>query len=683
MFLVQRVALKLLTRVRPNLFSIDRSGLKAPRWVDHAPHAAPPHTNGEHDAVWSGFVTRNPHEAKKLLAAAEEAVQGRITLFRWKVVSLAHTRSSHAYDADYPDEDWPTRFYGDIDVYYRPQRPSRDIKALWEADRFQYLLPLAAAWNLTNEARFSETARTAIEAWLNHVRYPFGVQWSSNLEVGLRALSWMRCHTLLHDDAPGWDASFQDRLLSALHQHLIHLERELTVHHTGGNHLLGEASALFICAHAYPQFREAARWKRKAVRILNRLVPRLFLPDGVYAEQTTGYLKFVCEFLLPVLDVERRSPAGIAAEVFRSVGLGLKFAASLTRDSSRVPHIGDSDTGSAIGWNLSDYWNFSPLVASAAVILRDTELAAFVPSFPAESYLLLGDPGVRVFEELRARAVDGGSALTGPTVREFPYGGYQVVRTNHFNVVFDCGPLGMAPAFAHGHEDTLAIRVDYLGTPLLDDCGTYIYNGPSEWREFFRSHRGHNTAAVVGERMARPTGTFRWATPLRVTRFPPVTSGRWTILRAALHWKGSVQSRFALLGDGAWFMVLDRFDGEGFSEVEWNFNFHPAWDVYEHGERAYDVVSAKGRVTFSVSAATPVVTELFRGACDPPAGWHSRYYGRKDPAAALRFTISGAFPIFGGAVIAAEDSYGPRAQEASEFPPELADGLAAVRAIHA
>jgi hypothetical protein len=604
--------------------------------------------NGADEQFWAGFASRYPESAKALLAEAELVLSGRVKLFGWKVVSVDQARWSAAYDPDFPEEDWPTQFFGDIDFLNVPGRPQRDVKWCWEVNRFFHLLPLAAAWGVTKEPRFSEAARTHVETWIEEVRYPFGAQWSSNLEVGLRTLTWMRCHRALAG-SPGWDAAFQELLAASLHQHLRHIERELTVHHTGGNHLLGEASALFLCAHAYPDFRESARWTRKAVRILNGLVPRLILPDGVYAEQSVGYLKFVCEFLLAVLDVERRAPSGISPEVFARTALGLKFVSALTGNPQHVPGIGDADGGSAIGWHLADYWDFSALVASGAVILRDRDLAAAAPSFPAESYLMLGTQGAQEFECMRSGTAR--EAAGGPTVIDFPHGGYQVARGPRLNLLFDCGPLGMPPAFAHGHEDALSVIVDYLGEPLLCDCGTFVYNGAPVWREFFRSYRAHNTATVVGERAARPSGTFRWLSPRPVTRFAPLRIGRWVIFRGALQWKTALQTRFALFADHAWIAILDRFDGQGPSEVEWNFNFHPSVEVLRRSERAFVLRPREGELSFSALGTQTLGIIELSGETSPPAGWFSRLYGLKEPLTAVRFTALGSSPILGGVVI--------------------------------
>ena len=95
---------------------------------------------------------------------------------------------------------------------------------------------------------------------MDSIRYPVGVQWNSNLEVGLRLLAWVRCHILCANSA-AWDDEFVTRFITCVYIHTRHLARELTVHHAPGNHLLGEAAALFYISVLYPFFTDSAKWR--------------------------------------------------------------------------------------------------------------------------------------------------------------------------------------------------------------------------------------------------------------------------------------------------------------------------------------------------------------------------------------------------------------------------------------
>ncbi len=266
--------------------------------INNALLSAVPEDWWQDDSFWTVFRKNYPEEANQLIRDAGSVVAGRVRLFQWKEIEIGKLpRWSETMERSRPDDQWPRAYYADIQIYHDPRRPERDIKWCWELNRFQHLLCLGASWRLTGDEGFAVTARDHLETWMESERYPLGIQWSSNLEVGLRALSWARCH-LLCSKSVSWDRDFVARFVTCLYVHGVHLEKELTVHHTPGNHLLGEAAALFRLSVLYPLFADSLKWRACAVDILNGLVPRIILPDGVYAEQTTGYFRFVAELIM-------------------------------------------------------------------------------------------------------------------------------------------------------------------------------------------------------------------------------------------------------------------------------------------------------------------------------------------------------------------------------------------------
>ena len=315
-------------------------------------------------SFWEGFSKLYPEQAKRLVSEAESIIAGKLKLFQWKEIELSKPiRWSATMEPDRPEAEWPQIYYADIDVYHDPMRPERDVKWCWELNRFQHLLSLGASWRLTANESFAKEAREHLASWMDSIHYPVGVQWNSNLEVGLRLLAWVRCHILCANSA-AWDDEFVTRFITCVYIHARHLARELTVHHAAGNHLLGEAATLFYISVLYPFFVDSAKWRKTAVKILDRLVPIIILRDGVYAEQSTGYFRFVAEFLLPVIHLAKYHGIVFSEEVLQRLAASLDFIQAISEDSGEVPMIGDSDTGRAVGWPLSDFWDFSWLLAA-------------------------------------------------------------------------------------------------------------------------------------------------------------------------------------------------------------------------------------------------------------------------------------------------------------------------------
>jgi hypothetical protein len=685
----QRQVERRQSRLDPEAMSVERVFSRRNQWL--LPEAVSDPAMAAYDSLqaaypssswlvpdfWRGFAQLYPDEVKQLVDRAESILAGRFLLFQWKHLELSMPPSwSSALTPNQPGEAWPDIYYGDLAFGHDPRHPELDVRWCWELNRFQHLLWLGAAWRLTGDERFPRVARGQLENWLEIERYPWGVHWSSNLEVGLRALSWMRCHVLCLNSRD-WDSVFVNRLLSGLVIHAAHLEKELSLHHPHGNHLLGEAAALFCLSLAYPFFTDAGRWRETACFILNRIVPHLILPDGVYAEQSTGYFKFVCEFLFPVLEAAKHHGIPLSPLISERLYAGLQWIGSLSPADTETPMIGDADTGTAIGWRLADYWDSTPLMAAGAVMAKRPGLAKGIGSFPAESYLLLGNEARNAFGEMAGQCrracpkspsdchpgasrgpveagqtwIPASAGITGKVsfdllghalkeeaeepllqLRHFPHGGYQVSQSPEFFVVFDVGPLGLPPAYAHGHSDGLSFLLFHRGRRILLDPGTGLYNGPLEWREYFPSAAAHNTLTVAGAGPIERLDTFRWADALQIEARPPLKGSNWHLLQGSVRWRRFVHTRRILHVDGEGLIILDGVKGGGEYDLEFTFHFDPRWEIEHASERHPATLFASCGLDLVFGSLSPVILTILKGSTSPMAGWYSPYYGNRIPS---------------------------------------------------
>ncbi|MGO9120033.1 MAG: alginate lyase family protein [Desulfomonilaceae bacterium] len=596
-------------------------------------------------SYWGNFSKLYPEQVKNLVREAESILAGKLRLFQWKEIELLRPiRWSATMAPDEPDEQWPRTYYADIDVYHDPTRPERDIKWCWELNRFQHLLCLGASWRLTGNESFAREARDHVESWMNSIRYPLGVQWSSNLEVGLRLLAWIRCHILCANCAV-WDDDFVKRFITCVYIHTRHLARELTTHHAPGNHLLGEASALLYVSVIYPFFADSGKWGATAVRILDRLVPMIILRDGVYAEQSTGYFRFVAEFLLPVIHLTKYNGIALSGEVLQRVAAGLEFVHEIANDSVEVPMIGDSDTGRAVRWQLSDFWDFSWLLAAGGVLLDRPSLFSGMESFPAESFLMVGEDGLESFAKNKLKRISNGNYdKNARGIIDFPDGGYQISRDGQFSILFDAGPLGIPPGCGHGHADGLSFLLWHKGQPVVVDTGTGSYNAQPVWRDYFRSTAAHNTIRVDGKNQTQPLNTFRWAELLKIKQYSPRAGESWRVLHGKLDWRGIVHHRFIIHALEQGVLVLDHIDGSGVHDLDLSMHFDPVWNIDETSAGLFSAWSLNERIEISIKPNSEGRKSILRASIGPVAGWNSRYYGFIIPAATLRATMRCELP---------------------------------------
>jgi len=595
---------------------------------------------------WETFVRHYPLESKRILTRADAVLSHRFLLFGWRELELPPPVDwSSTLNPKRPNEAWPKDHYLSIHFYHDAARPELDVKWCWELNRFQHLLHLGAAWRITGNEIYAATARDHIESWIDQVRYPFGVQWSSNLEVALRMLAWARCHVLC-TGSPSWDAAFLTRFLPSLYVHAVHVEKELTIHHTLGNHLLGEACALLQIACLYEDFPLARRWVTKSRRIIERIVPKLILEDGVYAEQSTGYLKFVTEFLLPSLHGLQSAGQDFSPQLRERMAAAMRFTVAVASDLRSVPMIGDGDSGSAIGWCLADYWDYQWLVAACRILIPEARCEAMGRALPAETLLLTGSKGVAEYTRMRGE-YEGRQDPDAPpeAFSEFRAGGYVVSSDSAVHLILDRGPLGLGPGYAHGHADGLSFILDVDSKPFITDPGTMVYNGPVDWRNYFRGSIAHNTVRIDGRDHSKPVDTFLWSGPIDIGSTDTRDGAGWRLVGGSAKRGKVVHHRSLVHFFSKGVLGLDTIEGRGEHDIQWHLHFHPRWSVTLETRHRVLAVGPDGTMHLAFFGFGKARFEILRGALDPMGGWYSAAYGMLESCCTLRITTRDRLPV--------------------------------------
>jgi hypothetical protein len=592
---------------------------------------------------WKTFGEIYPKEKEQLLNLALGVTQGKIELFGWKSVSVSiPTLEFHTKDVHEIIKAWGSCYYWKINFYHNQEYPQFDVKWLWELQRFQFLLWLGAAWKLSGDNKFSLCAREIIGSWMQNLRYPLGVEWSSNLEVGLRLLSISRC-SIMCMDSPSWDPVFLSDLVAWEYLHAIHIREELTLHHTMGNHPLGEACSLLWFASIIPNFNESAAWKDYAFKIINRIIPKLIFCDGVYAEQSTGYLKFVLEFMLPVILLNDSRNNEFSSSSIDLVKSSLEFIKALSQEGRETPMIGDSDSGSAIGWRLSDYWDFSWLLAAGSTLLDAPRLAEGMGKLPAEAFLNVGLEGLDKFNAsgLGATRPIAGSRRKASHYKDFPVGGYHVTSDSYFRLIFDSGPLGIYPGFGHGHADALSILLYVRNKPLIVDSGTMHYNAEADIRDYFRKTQGHNTLVVNGHSQAKTLDTFKWVSDYNIQWTDTIVRNEYRIFSGLLRTHSFLHERIVIHVIEKGFIIRDRIQTDGAISIEGFFHF--SQNVIVETSQKNQFIAALGNDVIEIIFAefNFFHAQFFKGSSDPLLGWRSENYGQMIPINCLKFCSAG------------------------------------------
>ncbi|MFI1422619.1 alginate lyase family protein [Streptomyces sp. NPDC020731] len=615
-----------------------------------------------------------PDAAKRLVAEADRLLAG-------------HAEYFGVVRDDLADPDWsydpktgrraPSGYA--FDVPYRNEDAVGDIKQIWELSRHQHLTVLAAAYALTGDERYAERVAGHLRSWWAANAPLRSVHWTSGIELGIRLLSWVWVRRLL-DGWPGAATLFEDNPV-ALRQ-IWHHQRWLAAFPSRGssanNHVIAETAGQFAAACAFGWFPASARWRADALRSLERRLRSNTFGSGLNRELATEYHGLVLELGLAAVAEADAAGVPVPATV-RLVLLRMTDALAAVVDNRlRPPRQGDADDGHGLVVDGAGTDRWASLLATGDAVfgrlhwwpavtgtdVRTPLLAALIrpgadPGFsgrapaPGTPPRRTAPPGRWLRHTSgdtahRGQAPGDGALRTGRTPAvsrpasrpdRFTDAGLTILRgPGEIWCRCDGGPHGFLSIAAHAHADALSVEVRHDGVDVLADPGTYCYHGQPEWRRYFRSTLGHNTLQLDGADQSVSGGPFLWTRHARSRVLVADTSDGEVARWCAEHdgYQPSVHRRRVELNSASQELrVVDEVRGPR-REVRLAFHLGPAIAADLAGNRAVLTWTRDGEDRSAVLDLPGQLSwRAHRGESDPPLGWYSPGFGRKEPATTL------------------------------------------------
>ncbi|WP_418983578.1 heparinase II/III family protein [Alistipes sp.] len=465
---------------------------------------------------------------------------------RWADESLEHKFYAHkGYQ--------PSYFYGD-DIDWR-YWPVKDNELRWQLHRHYWFIPLAKAYYLTRDARY-------IDAWIDQYtdwirKNPLdGVERLQAAEAPAEEIAaekenirfaWRPMETgrrlqdqiaefALTIQSPRFTPEFLNLYLRMFRQHA-----DYVLHHFSkqGNHLLFEAQRMLYAGIYFPEFREAAEWRRSGVEILNREIGVQVYPDGMQFELDYGYHLASIDIFLKALNMAR------------SNHMESEFPASYIEAVEKM---------TVVAFNLlfPDYTN--PMFGDTKRHDKQSLTRQFRnwgKVFPEN-------------EQLPWFATSGKRGTMPPyTSQQFPASGFYVLRTGwdmaSTVTVVKAGP----PAFWHNQPDNGTFEYWHKGRNFFPDSGSYVYGGDKEvmaLRNWFRQTRVHNTLTLDDRDLEKTDSKLLlWK-----------TDGEMTVLVTENPSYEGLRHRRSMFfpGDGV-LIIADQVSGPATGRVGVHFNLCP------------------------------------------------------------------------------------------------------------
>ncbi|MEU4669118.1 alginate lyase family protein [Amycolatopsis sp. NPDC023774] len=514
-----------------------------------------------------------------------------------------------------------------FDIAYRDEDAVGDIKQIWEPSRHQHLTVLAAAYALTGEDRYAHRVADHLKSWWAANPPMRGVHWVSGIELGIRLLSWVWVRRLL-DGWSGASGLFEDNP-EALHQ-IWHHQRWLAAFPSRGssanNHVIAEEAGQLAAACAFDWFPESEAWRGAALRSLDTQLQANTFASGLNRELATEYHGLVLELgLAAALEAGPLVPESTWLVLRRMCDA----LAAIVDGGGQPPRQGDADDGYGLVVDGPGTNRWTSLLATGDALFGRCE---WWPKLPR------GDVRTALFTTLRGRVPE----LTDPRPPQRPHdlfdAGMTILRSEpgapEIWCRCDSGPHGFLSIAAHAHADALSIEVRYLGVEILADPGTYCYHGEPEWRSYFRSTLGHNTLQLGGTDQSTSGGPFLWTRHAQ-TRTLAVGPTRW---RAEHDGYGAARHQRCVELDGRTLTVVDEVLGDTTLPAKLTFHLGPTVTVDLSGSTAQLSWLLFGRDlgnTATMELPPELTWTAHRGEENPPLGWYSAGFGRREPANTL------------------------------------------------
>lgn len=370
--------------------------------------------------------------------------------------------------------------------WWRTKDGGGDIKGVWEASRFDWVLVLARAARASGDASFITLANEWLSDWIARNPACRGPNWKCGQETSIRLMQTLLAARILNQDR-----NPQPALAEFARIHLARIaQTRAYADAQDNNHATSEAFALFAGGAWLASVgggSEVEHWSALGRRWLEKATARLVFDDGGFSQYSLNYHRVMLETLSQAEAWRRRLGAPEFSDRFLSrARAATRWLAALTNATSgNAPNLGTNDGAHVYRLDSGAYRDYRPCVQLAANLF--CESAAFEPGPWDEPLEVLGMPQKPFDPKLAAKTSryfpDFGLALLNP--RTDGTGAYAFVRVPR-------------DRFRPSHADPLHFDLwTGDGVNLLRDGGSYSYSD-ADAMNYFTGIEAHNTIAFDG-----------------------------------------------------------------------------------------------------------------------------------------------------------------------------------------
>lgn len=546
-----------------------------------------------------------------------------------------------------------------------------DVKHVWEASRFEWVVTLARAYAVSGNALYVDTLNQWLGDWAKHNPVNSGPNWKCGQEAAIRIFSLLQAAYILNQ----WQKP-SPVLYEFVYRHIERISAN--IHYAmaqDNNHGTSEAAALFIGGNWLAKIAskksdnldshirgndegEGGNCRSKKYdhfafqgrKWLENRVEKLVENDGSFSQHSVTYHRVLLDTLAFVEFWRCQLGAEPFSDMFKQRSrAALNWLCAMTDENSgAAPNLGANDGAMLLHSHGCDYRDFRPSIQVASVLFYGRRLFAEGPWDEAVYWLGLdGEANTlennafvsfpRSLESSVSNCIVDSRTRDLQVIRGNDYlkSGTEAVNQNKISHVFPGGYVIMVCQgswgmlrfpmyrFRPAHNDVFHFDLWWQGINICGDDGSYSYHPDVvEDEAYFGSVKSHNTVCFDDDEQMPRLGRFllgKWIAADQISAIEQQEGG-WQRWRGAYRdWRGHSHQRMIMWKENEW-IVEDSISGN-FDKAEMRFRLMP--DQYKLGEDS--VSSSWGHIEIS---GTDFCIDLEKG-------FESLYYQEKQPVEIL------------------------------------------------
>ncbi len=510
-----------------------------------------------------------------------------------------------------------------------------DIKYVHEVSRFHHL-PVLASKSIVEGNKNGKLPQQQITEWIHQNPYLQSINWTSGIEVGIRAINWVYSLSILQM-APEFKQEADDEISRSIYEHAHYLIHHLSRYSSANNHLLAELAGLIVICCNY-EFKEHKKWLSKSTKMLFRELEDQVHEDGFNKEQSTHYHALSFELFLVSIQNLKLHGVEIPQKVLDKMKVMSNFMNYLFENGS-IQEMGDSDDGHVFYPYFDKRFSiYHSMMTSSAILFKDASFVDSKSRIDLSNYLFFGDNSTILLNELSSKTSSLKSQL-------FKDSGYCIYKEENSTLIFDIGQIGMEPMAAHGHSDLLSFTLSVHGIPYIIDPGTFQYHEKDAfWRNYFKGTNAHNTISINDLDQAQSGGRFIWLNKPAASLIDFVNDNNHISCKAShngfkkqgvpcLH-----SRRIEFNRSTAEYVIYDELATSSPVTASFYLHFDPHLKDVELVKDSALLLTEDGNcVTLENEYFSRA--KLYKGDADLPLGWCSPSFDIKQPTWSLKFQL--------------------------------------------